>query len=100
MAVRLPSGRVVRVLPVSTRVDRTLDVPQDINTSDWGRGGARVGDPFGLMLVAAHIDARAQALGPYAELLTVSSGQRVRVTTLHLRQDFTIRSRQLVPRDL
>jgi hypothetical protein len=49
------------------------------------------------MLIAAHIDSRSQGLGPYAALLTVRPGQRVQVTTRHLRQDFTIRSRRLVP---
>jgi hypothetical protein len=82
---------------VSTRADGTLAVPEDITTSGWWRGGSRVGDPFGSMLVAAHIDSRTQGLGPYAELLTVRPDQRVRVTTKHLRQDFTIRSRRLVP---
>jgi hypothetical protein len=82
---------------VSTRPDGTLDVPRDISTSGWWRGGSRVGDPFGSVLVAAHIDSRTQGLGPYAALLTVRPGQRVHVTTRHLRQDFTIRSRRLVP---
>ncbi len=97
VAIRLPTGRVVPVTPVSTRADGTLDVPHDITTSGWWRGGSRVGDPFGSMVVAAHIDSVTQGLGPYAALLTVRAGQRVRVTTRHLRQDFVIRSRRLVP---
>ncbi len=94
---QLPSGRVVRVQPVSTREDGTLDVPRDITTSGWWRGGSRVGDPFGSMLVAAHIDSRSQGLGPFAELLSVPRGARVTVTTRHLRQEFAVRSRRLVP---
>jgi hypothetical protein len=94
---RLPSGRVVRVQPVSTRSDGTLDVPEDIRTSGWWRGGSRIGDPFGSILVAAHIDSRSQGLGPFAELLSVKPGARVSVTTRHLRQTFTVRSRRLVP---
>lgn len=96
-AVRMPGGRRVRVQAVSTRADGTLDVPRDISTSGWWRGGSRVGDPFGSMLVAAHIDSRTQGLGPFAELLSVPRGARVAVTTPHLRQDFTVRSRRLVP---
>jgi hypothetical protein len=95
--IRLPNGRAVPVEPVSTRADGTLDVPHDITTSGWWRGGSRVGDPFGSMLVAAHIDSTTQGLGPYAALLTVRAGQRVRVTTRHLRQDYEIRARRLVP---
>lgn len=97
VAARLPTGRVVRVEPVSTKADGTLAVPEDIATSGWWRGGSRVGDPFGSMLIAAHIDSKTQGLGPYAALLSVRPDQRVRVTTKHLRQDFTIRSRRLVP---
>ena len=96
MAARLPSGRVVRIRPVSTLADGRLDVPEDVSSSGWWRGGARVGDPFGSMLVAAHVDSLTQGLGPYAELLTVRPGQRVRVWTDHLRQDFAVRSRRLV----
>jgi hypothetical protein len=97
VAARLPNGRVVGIDPVSTRADGTLDVPENINRSGWWRGGSRVGDPFGSMLVAAHIDSTTQGLGPYAALLSVRPSQQVRVTTRHLRQDFTIRSRRLVP---
>ncbi len=97
LATRLPNGRVVRVEPVSTGADGTLAVPEDITTSGWWRGGSRVGDPFGSMLVAAHIDSTTQGLGPFAALLSVRRDQRVQVTTRHLRQDFTIRSLRLVP---
>lgn len=96
-SARLPSGRVVGVQPVSTRSDGTLDVPEDIRTSGWWRGGARIGDPFGSVLVAAHIDSRSQGLGPFAELLSVEPGARISVTTRRLRQTFTVRSRRLVP---
>jgi len=95
-AARLPSGRTVPVLPVSTRADRTLDVPDDIRLAGWWRGGGRMGDPFGAMLVAAHIDSRTQGLGPFAELLTVRRAQRIAVTSAHLRQDFVVSSRRLV----
>jgi hypothetical protein len=96
-AARLPDGRVVPIRPVSTTFDRTLDVPEDIRTAGWWRGGSRIGDPFGSILVAAHIDSTTQGLGPFADLLSVRPGQQVRVTTRHLRQDFTIRSRTLLP---
>jgi hypothetical protein len=96
-AARLPGGRLVPIRPVSTRADRTLDVPENITTAGWWRGGARMGDPFGSMLVAAHIDSRTQGLGPFSELLEVRPGQRVGVTSRHLQQQFEIRSRRLVP---
>ena len=95
--MRLPDGRLVPVRPVSTTRDGTLDVPEDIADAGWWRGGSRIGDPFGSILVAAHIDSVTQGLGPFADLLSVRPGQQVRVTTSRLRQDFTIRSRTLVP---
>lgn len=36
-------------------------------------------------------------VGPYVELLSVRADQKLQVTTRHLRQDFTIRSRRLLP---
>ncbi len=97
VSVRLPSGRVVPVLAVSTRPDGELAVPEDIDAAGWWRGGSRLGDPFGSMLVAAHIDSVTQGLGPFAELLDVRPGARVRVLSASLRQDFRIVSRRLVP---
>lgn len=95
--VRLPSGKVVPVLAVSTRSGRTLDVPDDVFTAGWWRGGSRIGDPFGSVLVAGHVDSRTQGLGRFAELLTVQPDQHVVVTTRHLRQVFEVRSLRLVP---
>jgi sortase family protein len=96
--VRLPSGTTVAVVAVSTRGDGLLDVPDDIRTAGWWRGGARLGDPFGSTLIAAHIDSSTQGLGPYAELLRVRRGERIVVTSTHLEQRFAVASLRLVPR--
>jgi hypothetical protein len=97
VSTRLPSGRVVPVLPVGTRPDGELAVPQDIRVAGWWRGGSRIGDPFGSTLVAAHVDSFTQGLGPYAELLSVRPGQRIVVRSAHLRQAFSVTSLRLVP---
>jgi hypothetical protein len=96
--VRLPSGTTVPVLAVSTRTDGVLDVPENIRTAGWWRGGSRIGDPFGATLIAAHIDSRTQGLGPYAELLSVQPRARIVVRTAHLVQTFRVTSLRLVPR--
>ncbi len=96
-SVRLPSGRVVRVAAVSSTGDGRLDVPDDIESAGWWQGGARVGDPFGSTLLAAHVDSRTQGLGPFAELLVVKPGARIVLTTHRLRQVFRVRSLQVVP---
>jgi hypothetical protein len=97
VSARLPSGTVVPIRGVSTRSDGELAVPHDVRTAGWWRGGARLGDPFGSMLVAAHVDSATQGLGPYAELLRSRPGQRVRVASRRLVQDFEVRSLRLVP---
>jgi hypothetical protein len=96
MAVRLPSGRSVPVLAVSTEPGGRLAVPDDIHLGGWWRGGSRIGDPFGSTLIAAHIDSKTQGLGPFAELLSVRADQRISVSTVHLRQEFAVRSLRLV----
>ena len=96
--VRLPSGTSVDVDAVSTTSDGLLDVPDDIRTAGWWRGGSRIGDPFGSTLIAAHIDSRTQGLGPYVQLLRVERGARIVVRSQHLVQRFAVTSLRLVPR--
>ncbi|WP_374456794.1 class F sortase [Nocardioides sp.] len=92
----LPSGRRVRISAVGTTSEGLLAVPDDVDVAGWWRGGSRLGDPFGSILVAAHVDSRAQGLGPFAELLTADRGARVRLASAGLEQTFEIRSRRLV----
>ena len=87
------------VRAVGTRRDGRLAVPPDVHIAGWWRGGSRVGDPFGAVLVAGHIDSRTQGLGPYADLLRVRAGERVLVRTSTLRQWYRIRSLRLVPQE-
>jgi hypothetical protein len=93
---RLPSGAVVPIRAVSARADGRLDIPDDIRTAGWWRGGSRLGDPFGSTLLAAHIDSATQGLGPYAELLSVRPEQLVVLTSATLEQTFEVRSLRLV----
>ena len=65
----------------------------------WWRGGSRIGDPFGSTLLAAHVDSLTQGLGPYAELPSVSSGDRIVVGTATLQQVFRVRSLRVVARE-
>lgn len=97
LSLRLPGGTTVAVRPVGTRADGRLAVPDDVHTAGWWRGGMRVGDPFGAILVAGHVDSRTQGLGPYAALLSARAGQEVVVRTATLWQRFRIRSLRLIP---
>jgi hypothetical protein len=96
-SARLPSGRTVAISAVGTTTYGLLAVPDDIDVAGWWRGGSRLGDPFGSILVAAHVDSRTQGLGPFAELLTVGTGMPVVLRSAGLRQAFEVRSRRLVP---
>jgi hypothetical protein len=98
VSLTLPSGDEVPVRAVSTTANGVLDVPEEIDDAGWWRGGSKIGDPFGSVLVAAHVDSRTEGLGPFAELLSVRSGQRVVVRTEGLRQTYEIHSLRLRPR--
>lgn len=93
----LPSGRTVPIRAVGTTTAGVLDVPDDIRIAGWWRGGSRVGDPFGSVLVAAHVDSTTQGLGPFAELLTTTAGARIHVQSRSLTRTYEVRSRRLVP---
>jgi hypothetical protein len=96
-SARLPSGTTVPIAAVSTGADGSLAVPQDIWRAGWWRGGSRIGDPFGSTLVAAHIDSTSQGLGPYAELLGLGPGERIRLASAALEQTFEVASLRLIP---
>ena len=96
--IRLSSGEELPVRSVSTRPDGLLDVPDDVRTAGWWRGGSRLGDPFGATLIAAHIDSQTQGLGPYVELLRAERDDEIRVRSAHLVQHFRVTSLRLVPR--
>jgi hypothetical protein len=94
----LPNGSVVPIRPVGTAADGRLAVPEDIRVAGWWRGGARLGDPFGSTVLAAHVDSFTQGLGPYASLLSVRPGRRITLSSAHLTQVFAVVSLALVPR--
>ena len=94
----LPGGQVVPIVAAGTARDGSLAVPDDIRVAGWWRGGARLGDPFGSILLAAHVDSFTQGLGPYAGLLSVSAGQHITLSSAHLRQTFSVVSLAVVPR--
>ena len=99
MSVRLPGGALVRVVPTRTGIDGSLGIPDNLRRAGWWRGGARVGDPFGSMLVAAHVDAVDRGLGPFVALLSVRRGAGITVTSRHLHQQFRVTARRLIDRD-
>ena len=94
----LPDGTVMRVDPARSGADGALDIPKDVNRAGWWTGGSRLGDPFGSIVLAAHVDSLTQGIGPIVGLLSARPGDRVTATGTRLSQRFRIRSVRLVER--
>ncbi|SDR74041.1 Sortase family protein [Nocardioides scoriae] len=92
----LPAGDAVQLAAVDTRSDGLLEVPDDVRRAGWWRGGARVGDPFGVTLLAGHVDSATQGLGAFASLLEVEAGDHFVLSSATLQQTFVATSRELV----
>lgn len=97
-AVRLPSGITMPVDIVTAHRDGRLDLPSDVTRAGWWAGGSRLGDPFGAIVLAAHVDSFAQGIGPIAELLGEPVGGRVVLTSTRWQRSFGVLSTQLVAR--
>jgi hypothetical protein len=97
-AVMLPSGTTMPVDAAATGIDGELVIPSDIDRVGWWDGSSRLGDPFGSIVLAAHIDSFAQGLGRFVELLEMQPGDRVTVSTQGLTQEFRVVSAELVPK--
>ena len=74
--VVLPGGSHAPVLPAST-VDGQLVVPERVQRVGWWDGGAEVGDPFGSVVLAGHVDSATDGIGYFARLLKVKAGEVV-----------------------
>jgi Sortase domain len=75
-SIVLPGGAGAPVLPAST-VDGQLQVPEQVKNVGWWDGGSEVGDPFGSVVIAGHIDSKNQGLGFFARLPSLRVGERV-----------------------
>jgi LPXTG-site transpeptidase (sortase) family protein len=64
------------VLPAST-VRGELKVPEHGQSVGWWDGGAQAGDPFGSVVLAGHVDTKAEGIGYFARLLRIKPGELV-----------------------
>jgi Sortase domain len=94
----LPSGTRMRVRQSATSASGALRIPADINQAGWWDGSSKLGDPFGAIVVVAHVDSFTQGLGRFAELLKMKPGDVVRVSSSGLRETFSVASAGLVPK--
>jgi hypothetical protein len=86
------------VLPAATDHTGVLQVPSNIDRAGWWDGGSRIGDPFGAIVVAAHVDSFTQGLGAFAELLNMRAGDEIRLDSASLRQSFRVVAAHLEPK--
>jgi hypothetical protein len=94
----LPSGTVVPVRAAETGSDGVLRLPTDIRRAGWWDGSARLGDPLGSIVVAAHVDSLDQGLGVFAQLLSVRRGDDIMVGAGGLTQRFQVVQARLMPK--
>ena len=98
LGLTLPDGSVMRVRVSATGPSGELQIPPDINEAGWWDGGARLGDPFGAIVVAAHVDSFSQGVGRFAELMGMRPGDVVHLDSAHLSQEYQVVSSTLVPK--
>lgn len=78
--LRGPAGLRAAVVPVAAHADGALALPGDLRTGGWWALGAQVGAAHGTVLIAGHVDNRADGPGPFAALHRAPVGARVEVT--------------------
>jgi hypothetical protein len=81
--VRLDVARVeisLPVVPVGVQEDRTMELPGTVREAGWYRFGPRPADRTGTTVLAAHVDTRAEGIGPFAKLRWVTRGTVIAVT--------------------
>jgi hypothetical protein len=93
----LPDGTSASVVPVGLHPDGALVVPDDVSTIGWWTGGSRVGEPFGSVVVAGHVDSATRGVGVFARLKRLEPGQVVTLTAGARRASYRIASATLVP---
>lgn len=96
--LRLPSGALLAVDVAATDPRGALVIPELVARAGWWQGGARLGDPFGAIVIAAHVDSFADGIGPISELLSAEPGDVVRLEARNLSQSFAVSSSTFVPR--
>jgi LPXTG-site transpeptidase (sortase) family protein len=60
-------------------VDGELEVPKHLDRLGWWDGSSWLGDPFGAVVIAGHVDSASGGIGFFAQLLAIRDGQRVTV---------------------
>lgn len=98
LAVTLASDTTMRIRVSATATTGDLAIPANINQAGWWDGGSKLGDPYGAIVVAAHVDSFSQGIGRFAELLSMHPGDVIRLDSADLGQSYRVVSAKLVPK--
>jgi sortase (surface protein transpeptidase) len=93
----LPDGTGAPIVPVGLHPDGALVVPDDVGVVGWWTGGSKVGERFGSVVVAGHVDSATRGVGVFAELKRLVPGQVVELVAGGLRARYRIASATRVP---
>lgn len=94
----MASGTSVPINVAASDEKGLLSLPTDVMHAGWWDGSARVGDPLGSIVVAAHVDSLSQGLGVFAELLSARVGDRLVLSSAQLTQRYRVVRAHLVPK--
>lgn len=79
------------VISTGVATDGRMQLPETNREVAWYSFGARPGDSGGTTVMAAHVDTRAEGLGPFARLRTLNKGDEIQVTDTDGRtQSYTV----------
>jgi LPXTG-site transpeptidase (sortase) family protein len=70
----------VSVRPTGVAEDGTMELPDTVRRAGWYRYSALPGSRVGSTVIAAHVDTRAEGLGPFAALAELRKGDRIVVS--------------------
>ena len=93
----LPDGTSAPVVPVGLHPDGALVVPDDVRSVGWWTGGSRVGEPYGSVVVAGHVDSASRGIGVFAQLKRLVPGQVVQLADGSRSARYRIASATQVP---
>jgi len=68
------------VVATGVATDVRMQLPETNEEVAWYAFGARPGDPVGTTVMAAHVDTRAEGLGPFSRLRRLDRGDDIQVT--------------------
>lgn len=95
--IELP-GRGAAPIAVASTVNGSLVVPERVGEVGWWDGSAYVGDPYGSVVLAGHVDSIAGAPGYFRALWGARLGDRIELGAGAHRQGYRVAEIRSVPR--